>query len=352
MDAGPAPLAALDYDDLEARVAARGVPASHANRLVRHVLRRGVATFRDVPGLGPRVAAALDEVLVPRETRVVGRTDSLDGTTKLLLATRDGEQVESVLMPLAQRYSGCVSSQVGCAAGCRFCASGLLGLRRGLRPHEIVEQVLALADLARSRGRRLDNLVFMGMGEPLHAYDEVTTAIRRLTDPRLRGFGPSRITVSTVGVVPGIDALAREGLGVHLAVSLHAADDDLRRSLLPVGGRWTVAEVLDAAERFRVATGRFVNVQVTLMRGVNDGVAHAEALATAIAGRRFHVNLIPVNRVEGTPYEPPSQETLDAFRRTLVERGCLAHVRARRGSDADAACGQLRRRALRRDGPA
>jgi 23S rRNA (adenine2503-C2)-methyltransferase len=144
--ARPVPLAALDYDDLAARVAARGVPASHADRVVRHVLRRGTTALRDVPGLGPRVAAALGEVVVPRETRVVGRTDSLDGTTKLLLATADDERVESVLMPLAQRYSGCVSSQVGCAAGCRFCASGLLGLRRALAPHEIVEQVLALAD--------------------------------------------------------------------------------------------------------------------------------------------------------------------------------------------------------------
>jgi 23S rRNA (adenine2503-C2)-methyltransferase len=340
----PSPLAALDHDALRALVASQGVPASHADRIVRHVLRRGAPSLRDVPGLGPRVASALGRVLSLRETRSVGRTDSLDGTTKLLLATRDGQTVESVLMPLAQRYSGCLSSQVGCGAGCRFCASGSLGLRRSLEAHEIVEQALALADLARERGRRLDNLVFMGMGEPLHAYEAVVGAIRRLTDPRLLGFGPSRITVSTVGVVPGIDALAGEGLGVHLAVSVHAADDGVRRRLLPVGGHWSVAEVLDAAERFRVATGRFVTVQVTLIRDVNDGERDAVALADAIAGRPFHVNLIPLNRVEGASWEPPAPDRVEAFRRTLVARRCVTHVRARRGADADAACGQLRRR--------
>lgn len=298
-----------------------------------------------VEGLGDRVRAVVAAGLALRALPVVERAGSLDGTTKLLLGLRDGERVEAVLMPLARAYSGCVSSQVGCAAACAFCASGLEGLRRSLEPWEIVEQVLALDDEARARGRRLTNLVFMGMGEPLHAYERVVEAIRRLTDRRLVGFGPSRITVSTVGVVPGILRLAREGLGVHLAVSVHAADDALRRSLLPVGGAWSVAEVLDAAEVFRTATGRFVNLQVTLLAGVNDAPAHAAALARAIAGRAFHVNLIPVNPVPGARFAPPAQEALDAFRAVLVAAGVVTHVRTRRGSDVAAACGQLRRRA-------
>lgn len=337
-------LAGLLRDELDARVVGLGLPKSHAERIVKACLRRGAASFAQVEALGAKAVLALDASLAVRTTRVAGRNASLDGTTKLLVETEDGERVESVLMPLSKRWSGCVSSQVGCGAACSFCASGLEGLKRSLRPAEIVEQVLHLVDEARSRGRRLDNLVFMGMGEPFHAYDTVVRAIRVLTDPRLLGFGPSRITVSTVGVVPGILALAEEGLGVHLAVSLHAADDALRRSLLPVGGKYGVAETLDAADRYRLRTGRFVTVQVTLMAGVNDADEHALSLVRAVAGRPFHVNLIPVNRVEGTPYEPPTQERLDQFLATCRAGGLIAHVRARRGSDVDAACGQLRRR--------
>jgi 23S rRNA (adenine2503-C2)-methyltransferase len=312
---------------------------------VRACVRRGVVDLAAVEGLGPKNVARLGPALALRATRVTSRVDAADGTTKLLVAGARGDAYESVLMPLSKRTSGCVSSQVGCAAACAFCASGLDGLRRSLEPYEIVEQALHLADVARERGSRLANLVFMGMGEPMHAYDAVVRAIRLLTDRRLLGFGAGHVTVSTVGVVPGILALAREGLGVHLAVSLHAADDALRARLLPVGGRWTTAEVLDAAETFRVATRRFVTVQATLLRGVNDGVEHAEALARAIAGRRFHVNLIPVNPVAGTPYEAPTDEGLAAFAAVLAARGVIAHVRTRRGSDVDAACGQLRRAA-------
>lgn len=340
----PTPLASLSFDELEAHLMGLGLPATHARRIPRACLRGGATTWADVPGLGRRGVAALAD-LVPRATTVVGRTPSLDGTTKLLVGLPDGERVEAVLMPLARTWSACVSSQVGCGAACAFCASGLEGLRRSLEPFEIVEQVLHLADEARARGRRLSNLVFMGMGEPMHALDRVVAAVRRLTDPRLVGLGPGRVTVSTVGVVPGILRLARERLGCHLAVSVHAADDALRRRLLPVGGQWSVAEVLDAAETFRTSTGRFVNLQVTLLEGVNDGPAHAEALADAIRGRPFHVNLIPVNAVAGTPFRPPGQATLLGFRDVLVRRGVIAHVRTRRGHDVAAACGQLRRTA-------
>jgi 23S rRNA (adenine2503-C2)-methyltransferase len=341
----PAPLAGASFDDLRAALAGLGLAASHAGRVVRACVRGGDADFARVENLGARNAARLHGVFTVRASRVAGRTESADGTVKLLVETGGGDVVESVLMRLPRRTSGCVSSQVGCAAGCSFCASGLLGLRRSLEPWEIVEQVWRLRDEARGRGERLDHLVFMGMGEPMHAYGSVVRAIRLLTDPRLTGLGPSRITVSTVGVVPGIEALAGEGLGVHLAVSIHAADDALRGTLLPTAGRWSVARTLEAAERFRVATGRFVTLQVTLIAGVNDGVGHAEALATAVAGRPFHVNLIPLNPVEGLAFAAPAQEAIDAFLATLRARGVAAHVRARRGADVDAACGQLRRRA-------
>ena len=341
----PLPLAGLSFEELEAHLAARGTAVSHAKRLVRAFLRGDASGFADVPGLGGANAERLAAGLTPRATTVASRLESPDGTVKLLVAGAQGDAFEAVLMPLAKRVSGCVSSQVGCAAACRFCASGLEGLRRSLSAFEIVEQVLHLAAEARARGTRLSNLVFMGMGEPLHAYDAVVTAIRRLTDPRLLGFGCSHVTVSTVGVVPGILALAEEALGVNLAVSIHAADDALRRSLLPVGGRWSVAETLDAAQFFLERTRRFVTLEVTLLEDVNDGREHADALADTVAGRRFHVNVIPVNPVPGTPYRAPSQARLDAFVGRLRARGVVVHVRARRGSEVAAACGQLRRQA-------
>jgi len=337
------PLAGLTPGELAAFLTSHGFTPTHVGRLARDAIRGRATSFTDVEGLGEAGARRLEGLLAIRTTRIVGRTDAPDGTVKLLLETLDRERVESVLMPLSKRSSGCVSSQVGCGAACTFCASGLEGLKRSLAAHEIVEQVLHLRDEARAQGVALSNLVFMGMGEPLHAYDAVVRAIRLLTDTRLLGFGCGHVTVSTVGVVPGILALAEENLGVHLAVSLHAADDALRRSLLPVGGRWTVAETLDAAERFRVRTRRFVTLQLTLMAGVNDAPSHAAALADAIAGRPFHVNLIPVNRVDGTPYAPPAQPALDAFLDVLTRRQVIAHVRSRRGSDVAAACGQLRR---------
>lgn len=346
MTSGPFPLAGLTFDDLARFVAERGMSATHAERIAAHCVRRGGTDLRDVTGLGRANAERLSKDLVVRATSVTTRVESADGTVKLLVAGKGGDLVECVAMRLARRWSGCVSSQVGCAAGCSFCASGIVGLKRSLAAWEIVEQVWWLRDVAREKGERLDNLVFMGMGEPMHAYEAVVGAIRVLTDPRGLAIGPSRVTVSTVGVVPGIDALAKERLGVHLAVSIHAADDALRRRLLPFGGRWTVAETLEAAERFRVGTGRFVTLEVALIDGVNDGVEHAEALAEAIAGRPFHVNLIPLNPVEGTAFAAPPQERIDAFLAVLSARRVVAHVRARRGGDVDAACGQLRRRAI------
>ncbi len=341
------PLASLSFEGLAQFVSARGMSATHAERIAAACVRRGESDLANVTGLGRSNAARLSEDLVVRATSVVSRIESADGTVKLLVAGRGGDSFECVAMPLARRWSGCVSSQVGCAAGCAFCASGMLGLRRSLDAWEIVEQVWRLRDETCAVGARLDNLVFMGMGEPLHAYDSVVAAVRVLTDPRGVGLGPSRITISTVGVVPGILALAEEGLGVHLAVSIHAAEDDLRRTLLPYAGRFSVAETLDAAERFRVATRRFVTLEVALIDGVNDGQEHAEALVTAIRGRPFHVNLIPLNPVEGTTFQAPPQERIDAFLGALASRGVVAHVRARRGGDVDAACGQLRRRVER-----
>ncbi len=273
-----------------------------------------------------------------------------DGTTKLLLRLRDGRTVETVMMPddRADRAAGCVSSQVGCAMGCDFCATTKSGFERNLTAGEIVEQFLALRREARAAGRRIQTLVFMGMGEPMLNLEGVLPAVRRIAANELGGLGWRQVTISTVGIVPGIDALAAAGLNVHLAVSLHAPDDATRARLLPMGRRFGVGEILAAADRYQARTGRPVTIQYCLLRGVNDALEQAEQLAALLRGRRMHVNLLRYNptglSLRGMTYAPASEEGTDAFLARLRAGGVVAHVRRPRGRDIEAACGQLRER--------
>jgi 23S rRNA (adenine2503-C2)-methyltransferase len=267
-----------------------------------------------------------------------------------LLRLGDGRTVETVLMPdfRPDRAAGCLSSQVGCAMGCDFCATTKTGFERNLTAGEMVEQFLALRREARAAGRRLQTVVFMGMGEPLLNLDAVLEAVRRIADNRLGALGWRQVTVSTVGIVPGIDALAASGLNVNLAVSLHAPDDATRAQLLPMGKRFAIADILAAADRFQAARGRPVTIQYCLLKGVNDSAAHARTLATVLGARRMHVNLLRYNpaglSLRGLTYEPASDGTAEAFVAELRSRGVVAHFRRSRGPDIDAACGQLRRR--------
>jgi len=244
------------------------------------------------------------------------------------------------------RAAGCVSSQIGCAMGCDFCASTRGGLERDLTAGEIAEQYLYLKSEAARTGRRLTSLVFMGMGEPMHNLDHVMDAIRRIADSDMGGLGWRQITVSTVGVVPGIDRLAAADLNVHLALSLHAPDDATRSRLVPANRRYPVAEVVAAAKRFHARTGRIVTIEYCLLDNVNDSPSHARALADLLAGFRAHVNLIPYNPigpgVSGVTYGRPPRECVMRFLAAVREAGAVAHVRATRGDDVNAACGQLR----------
>jgi len=256
------------------------------------------------------------------------------------------------------RAAGCVSSQVGCAMACDFCASTKAGVERSLTSGEIVEQFLWLRWEALRLGRRLQTLVFMGMGEPLMNYENVVAAIRRIAGEQLGALGWRHVTVSTVGIVPGIDRLREEDLGVHLAVSLHAPDDDTRSAIVPTGRRYRVAEILDAVQRYQQASGRIATIEYTLLEGVNDSDAQAELLAqrlaectpgaTAHRDTRMHVNLIPYNSigpgVSGRVYQRPSPDRMNRFLEILRERGIVAHFRRTRGDDIEGACGQLRER--------
>jgi 23S rRNA (adenine2503-C2)-methyltransferase len=345
----PRHLADLDPAERRHAVEALGLPSFRADQLSRHYFVRladDAATMTDLPAgeRGPLVETLLPTLLTPV------RTQECDaGTTrKTLWRLYDGALVESVLMRYPERITMCVSSQAGCGMACPFCATGQAGLTRNLSAAEIVEQVLdgarraARGEVAGGPGR-VGNVVFMGMGEPLANYAAVATAVRRLTSPTPDGLGLAQrhVTVSTVGLVPAIDRLAAEGLQVTLAVSLHAPDDELRDSLVPVNTRWKVAEVLDAAWRFADTTGRRVSVEYALIRDVNDQAERARRLAALLRGRLAHVNLIPLNPTPGSVWTASRPQDERRFADILRSAGVPTTVRDTRGREIDGACGQL-----------
>lgn len=348
-------LSETSLPDLARLVAEWGFNPVHAARVLRAYYTGEVNVFGDQPvpdvrrwpaGLQARLRA---EMSVGGAT-LAARRVAEDGTTKLLLRFADARMVESVLMPgfRMDRAAGCLSSQVGCAMGCDFCATAQTGFERQLTAGEMVEQFLALRAEARAAGRRLQTAVFMGMGEPLLNLDAVLVAVERIADNALGALGWRQVTISTVGIVPGIDALTASGLNVNLAVSLHAPDDVTRGQLLPPGRRFSIGEILAAADRFQASRGRPVSIQYCLLKGVNDAPAQARQLAELLAGRRMHVNLLRYNptgaSLRGRLYEPTADEAAAAFVAELRTRGLVAHFRLSRGPDIDAACGQLRRR--------
>ena len=344
----PSALAHLSLADLEHRLASWGFKPSHAGRVLRAFY---AGTFdANAPGLPHGLAERLRAELPPSGTTLAARQLAADGTAKLLLRLGDGRTVESVLMPdfRDDRAAGCLSSQVGCAMGCDFCATTKTGFERNLTAGEIVEQFLALRREAGATGRRLQTVVFMGMGEPMLNFDHVLAAVQRIADNRIGGLGWRQITISTVGIVPGIDALTATGLKLHLAVSLHAPDDATRAAIVPAGRRFRIAEILDAADRFQASRGRPVTIQYCLLSGVNDSTDHARALAAALGPRRMHVNLLRYNptglSLLGRSYERSPDSTAAAFAAVLRSHGTVAHFRRSRGPEIDAACGQLRRR--------
>lgn len=328
-----------------------GYSPVHAGPLLR-AFYSGEGTIGDTGRpLPKRLIEKLQAEVVPCSGREVFRQQSADGTTKLLRRLHDGRTVEAVLMPDFRDgvAAGCLSSQVGCAMGCDFCATTKTGFERNLTSGEMVEQFIALRTAGTAIGRTLRTVVFMGMGEPMLNLDAVLAAVERIADNRVGGLGWRQVTISTVGIVPGIDALRESGLNVNLAVSLHAPDDATRTQLLPMGRRYAVADILAAADRFQAARGRPVTIQYCLLAGVNDSLDHARLLAEQLGNRRVHVNLLRYNptglSLRGIAYQPASDAAADAFMAELRERGVVAHFRRSRGPDIDAACGQLRRRA-------
>jgi len=342
-------LADLGSADRRAAVTELGQPAYRADQLSRHYFGRLTESADEMTDLPAASRGVLVSALLPRLLSATRELTCDRGMTrKALWQAADGSFVESVLMRYPGRVTMCVSSQAGCGMACPFCATGQAGLTRNLSTAEILTQVfsgaraLARGEIAGGPGR-ISNVVFMGMGEPLANYAAVLAAVRRLSDPVPDGFGISQraITISTVGLAPAMRRLAAEGLSARLAVSLHAPDDELRDSLVPVNRRWKVAEVLDAAWGYAAATRRRLSIEYAMIRDINDQAWRAEALARLLAGRLAHVNLIPLNPTPGSKWTASEPEVAAAFERCLADRGIPVTVRDTRGREIDGACGQL-----------
>jgi 23S rRNA (adenine2503-C2)-methyltransferase len=341
-------LSGLTSAELASWLADRGHPAYRARQIADAVWRGTAGSLDDVSTLP---AALRDDLAGSFRFDTVGDTELRlsDGglTEKGLHRLSDGALVESVLMHYPargaqrERHTLCISSQAGCAVGCPFCATGELGFTRDLETAEIVDQVRHAARRLAADGKRLTNVVFMGMGEPLLNLDRVLAAVDALNDRARFGLGARHITVSTSGVVPGIRRLTALGPQFTLAVSLHAARDALRDVLVPLNRRWPIAEVVGAAREHAAATGRRVTYEATMIAGINDTPEDARAMAELLRGDHAHVNLIPMNPVAHTPWTASPVPVIEAFAATLAAAGVTATIRRNRGQEIGAACGQL-----------
>ncbi|WP_175955812.1 23S rRNA (adenine(2503)-C(2))-methyltransferase RlmN [Schaalia sp. Marseille-Q2122] len=348
----PSHIADLTQAERRALVKDAGFPAFRADQLSRHYFEHYTADPALMSDIPASMHEAIRSTFMPElVTEVVAQRADGGLTIKHLWELYDGARVESVLMRYTERTTLCISSQAGCGMACPFCATGQMGLTRNLSTAEIIDQV-RMAQKACEDGvleggpTRLSNIVFMGMGEPMANYRAVVNALHRLIDPSPEGFGMSarNVTVSTVGLVPAIDKLAAEGLPVTLAVSLHAPDDDLRDDLIPINSRWKVGELLDAARRYFVATGRRVSIEYALIKDMNDQPYRAQLLADELNKRGkgwVHVNPIPLNPTPGSIWTASTRRAQDEFVAILRNNGISTTIRDTRGSDIDGACGQL-----------
>jgi len=346
----PAPgrdMRSLLPDELAKWIAATGAPGYRGEQIFRWLHSRGIQTVDEMTNVPPTLRAALEREhpLVPL-TQAALQT-ARDGTRKLGFRTHDGRNIESVLIPdddpARNKLTLCISSQVGCAIDCQFCATATLGFGRNLTAGEIVAQVYRATTLAE---RRPTNLVFMGMGEPLHNFDNVARALTLLEHQWGAAFSPRRLTVSTAGLVPGIEKLGALTPNPNLAISLNATTDDVRTRIMPINKKWPIAALLDAARRYPLSHGRRVTFEYVLLAGVNDADADADRLPRLLKGIPSKINLIPWNPFQGPQFERPSAERIRTFQERLRAADMAVYIRTPRGDDIDAACGQLAAREL------
>jgi len=331
-------------------LAERNQPPMRINQIRTQVFANRAMAFEEMTDLPKLLRSELADSFTLFSTRVERHLTATDGTHKLVLRLHDDRTIECVLIQDEGRATACISTQVGCGMGCVFCASGLNGVERNLTTGEILEQLVRLRTLVSDPPARLSHIVVMGMGEPLANLDNLLEALTVAGNKHGLGIGARHITISTVGLPARIRRLADLGKQYHLAVSLHAPNDPLRTRIVPTNDKTGIAAILDAADYFFEKTGRQVTYEYVVLGGLNDQPDHAKELARLLAGRKAHVNLIPWNDVEGLPYRRPGDDDLARFIDTLRRAGVSVRVRKRKGSEIDAACGQLRRRVERESG--
>src|SRR5262249_27076899 len=325
---------------LESSVAELGYQRFHAGQVFRWIYRHGVTDVGEMTDLPRELRDTLAERFSLSTPTLAHRERSVDGTEKFALKLVDGLPIESVFIPDTPAMTFCISTQVGCAMACSFCLTGKMGLARNLTAGEIVGQVRVLAGALAMRDTPF-NIVLMGMGEPLHNYDETMKALRTLADEQGFTLPPRRVTLSTVGLLPALERLAREPIMPNLAISLHAPTDAQRGTLVPINRKYGVAEIIAACKRFPLKKRSRITFEYVLLAGVNDSPEDARRLARLLAGMKAKVNVIPLNAAAGIPFERPSDEAIDRFARIVAEHGVTVSVRKSRGRDIRAACGQL-----------
>jgi 23S rRNA (adenine2503-C2)-methyltransferase len=345
------PLYGLTFSELGRLLDAWGLPPVHALPLWRGLYAGFVRDLAAIPGLPVKVRSRLESECSLTSAPVAAETPSADGfTRKFLLALADGQRIETVLMRFTGRVTACVSSQAGCAMGCVFCATGQMGFVRNLTAAEIVAQAVHVGRQLQTTGERLRNLVLMGMGEPLNNYEEVMRATEILRDSSGLSIGAKRISLSTVGIVPGIIRMAEEGSPLQLAVSLHGATDEERAALVPAGRRWPMDELMNACRYYQAKTGRRIFYEWTLIEGKNDSPDRARLLGHLLKGQSAQVNLIPLNPTIGYEGQPTDNSAVRAFQAVLRDEfGLPTTVRQRRGIDIAAGCGQLQAERRRKE---
>jgi len=337
-------------EEMEQLVMDMGYERFRADQILLPLYYKFPKNINDIPQLPKKLREELTEAgYTIGSAKEIHRVVSDDGdTTKLLLNLTDGTPVETVLIQYPSskinghpRSTICVSTQIGCAMGCVFCATGQMGFEKNIQAEEIVAQVIHFANILQQRGEHVTNLVFMGMGEPMANYDEMIRAVRILTHDRGFGIGQRNITISTIGIMSGIDKLAEENLQVGLAISLHAPNNELRKKLVPTAGPNSVEEIVEASRRYFKKTGRRVTFEYALMEGINDSPEIAAELARLLHGNGTHVNLIPINPTAGN-FKRPTQDNIHEFEQILSNAGVNCTVRIEKGTEISAACGQLR----------
>jgi 23S rRNA (adenine2503-C2)-methyltransferase len=322
-----------------------GLESFRSRQLVSWLYRRRLKSFEAMTDIAKGVREQLASRYIISRPRVFSVQQSVDGTRKYLFDLEDGSQVESVLIAQPTRHTLCVSSQVGCAIGCKFCRTGLMGLKRHLRTAEIIGQVLAVLD--DDEAEDFSNIVFMGMGEPFHNIDNVIRAVKILNDPLGLDFSSRKITVSTSGLVPAIEKFGASEAGANLAVSLNATTDEVRTSIIPINKKWPIQNLLNTLKDYPLKRGKRITIEYVMLKGVNDTEEDLRRLPKLLRGIPSKVNLIPYNENAGLGYYAPSEKWVHYWQKSLLGMGMNSTIRWSKGVDIDAACGQLATKAIK-----